>query len=334
MPGEIQTVCFGNGLFVAGSRENDGRIAYSSDGINWTGLDGDTTTFGTNFVHVRFLDGKFWAVCGGGHMAWSEDGKAWTAVAEPGITLNIVDIAYGNGVLVAVGDGGTMSYSTNNGETWIDNTETVVEYFRTTNVLPANFKAIGFGGGKFLAVGQLCRALYSTDGVNWTNISGKTSMLINGTPEPPQSGSGWLGMSVALYANGLYVVATQGLLGLSRDCETWEAVDLEDAGFPRGHRWGWVNSLTYAAGFFVLGGGDGGSAYSLDGRNWTPITGPAGTNAIFHNFHFINGLAYGGGKLVGVGATCTDPDCAKDPKSNNVNDHAGDAGCIAYTVLE
>lgn len=335
MPGEIQTVCYGvvngKGRFVAGSRENDGRIAWSDDGITWTGLGPEKTTFGDNFTHVRFLNGEFWAVGGQAHMARSTDGEFWTAVSVPADVTqhNIVDIAYGNGVFVIGGDAANMAYSTDGGKNWIKNWQE--EYFGA-----ANFKAMEFHEGKFLAVGQLCRAIYSDNGINWTDISKKTAEVITGDPaaEPPHSGSGWYGMSVATYGDGLYIVASQGVLGLSGDLETWERVDLASAGFPRGHRWGWVNSLTYANGMFVLGGGDGGSAYSLDGRNWTPITGEGGTNAIFHNFHFINGLAYGGGKLVGVGATCSDPNCTNDPKSNTEAHHTGNAGCIAYVVLE
>jgi photosystem II stability/assembly factor-like uncharacterized protein len=332
MPGEIQTVCYGKDTFVAGSRENDGRIAWSPDGVNWTGLDSAATTFEDDvgddvikhFVHVRFLNDEFWAVGGGGHMARSPDGKVWTAVESPGITVNIVDIAYGKGKFVAVGENGCMSYSTDNGATWTANNQTA--YFETSNVLPANFKAICFANGKFLAVGQLCRAIYSADGVNWIDISSKMSTLITGDPEPPDNGEGWYGLSVAAYGAGLYVVATQGWLLISSNMQNWEKVELEDAGFPRGRRYGWVNSLIYAEGLFILGGGDGNSACSTDGRNWTPIT---GTNPIFHNFHFINGLAWGNGKLVAVGATCLDPNCSNNPKSNNENDHEGNAGCIA-----
>jgi photosystem II stability/assembly factor-like uncharacterized protein len=333
MPKEIQTVCYGKETFVAGSRENDGRIAWSTDGIHWTGLDNVTTTFGTNFVHVRFLSGKFWAVGGGGHMARSTDGKTWTAVENPEITLNIVDIAYGNGVFVAVGESASMSYSEDGGTTWNANNQ--AEYFEVSFLVAlANFKAIEWGGGKFLAVGQLCRAIYSTDGIHWTNISSTISTRIAGAPEPPDAG-GWYGLSVATYGNGLYIAATQGRLLLSRDCETWEAVDMEETGFPRGFRYGWINCLIYAEGLYILGGGDGGSAWSADGRNWTSTAkGETGSNRIFHNFHFINGLAYGDGKLVGVGATCTNANCPNKPTSTKESDHAGNAGCAAWAALE
>jgi hypothetical protein len=325
MPGEIQTVCYGddnegNGVFVAGSREDDGRIAYSPDGVTWTGLDRDQTTFGANFVHVKYLHGKFWAVGGTGHMAWSEDGRTWEKVDSPGITTNIVDIAWGevagydDGVFVAGGDRGTMSYSTDGGVTWVNNDQTT--HFSAVQI--ANVKAIGWGAGRFLAVGQHARAIYSEDGINWTNSSPQTAAIFGSSHDS--------GISVAAYGGGQYVIAGSGVVALSSDCETWERIDMAHANFPRGMSYGWINSLVYAEGLYVIGGGDGKAAYSVDARNWIPI--PA-TNPIFHNFHFINGLAYGKGRFVAVGATCADPDCPNPPDSIKESDHAGNAGLNA-----
>jgi hypothetical protein len=257
-------------------------------------------------------------------MARSEDGRTWTRVADPGITLNIVDIAYGinedGGILVAGGDQGTMSYSTDNGATWTTNNQ--VEYFSKGYEI-ANFKAIGWGAGRFLAVGQLAKAIYSTDGITWKNISETMKNEIIGT-----DAGGFAGMSVATYGGGQYVIASQGIVALSPDCENWERIDMAEFGFPRGHRYGWINSLIYADGLFILGGADGEAAYSADGRGWTPIT---TTNRIFHNFHFINGIAHDGkGTFVAVGATCTASPCPNPPDSLTESDHRGNAGCIAY----
>jgi hypothetical protein len=335
MPGEIQTVCYGNGTVVAGSRENDGQIAWSDDGVTWTGLDGAATTFGTNFVHVRFLNGKFWAVGGGGHMANSTDGKTWAAVANPGITLNIVDIAWGGvagkpqGVFVAVGDDGTMSYSEDNGVTWRTNNQDA--YFTDANGA-ADFKTICWSGDKFLAAGQFARAIYSADGKTWTDISVKTGYVVTGKQGiiPCVGKSGHSGLSVTAYGAGVYIAGGQGILGVSTDLENWERIDMEPFGFTEGHRSGWINGLIYADGIFVLGGADGKSAYSFDGRNWTPVE---DTNRIFHNFHFINGITYGGGKFVAVGATCSKADCPNNPKSDSESDHEGNVGCVAYAAL-
>jgi hypothetical protein len=343
MPGEIQTVSYGfingQGLFVAGSRENDGRIAWSDDGgATWHGLDSGTTTFQDtidgkvvgNFAHVRFLNGRFWAVGGNGHMARSEDGKTWTAVASPGIALNIVDIAYGevdgypDGVFVAGGDRGTMSYSTDGGATWTANDQTA--YF-TAGGSTADFKVITFAAGKFLAAGQFAKTVYSSDGITWTDVSDtiKTDIIRHYNNWPTSSGH--LGLSVAAYGAGVYLIGGQGVLGISADLENWERIDMEPFGFPRGQRPGWINSLIYADGLFVLGGGDGNAAYSADGRDWTPI---GTTNPVFHNFHFINGLACDGeGGFVAVGATCDNPD-SHSPTSLSEYDHLGNVGCVAY----
>jgi hypothetical protein len=345
MPGEIQTVCYGvvngQGLFVAGSRDNDGHIAWSDDdGVTWHGLDSATTTFQDpgdpvieHFVHVRFLNGAFWAVGGGGHMAKSADGKTWTAVANPGITMNIVDIAYGevegyaDGVFVAGGDDGRMSYSTDGGITWTTNDQ--IAFLQAGNSV-ADFKALTWANGKFLAVGQFAKAIYSADGIQWRGAEASEMIadLIGMSTVDWPLRSGWYGLSVAVYGNGLYATASQGVVLLSEDCEEWEAVDMEPFGFPRGHSFGWINSLIFADGLFILGGADGEAAYSADGRNWTPIN---TTKSIFHNFHFINGLACANGKLVAVGATCAADPCPNPPDSTSPGDHAGNAGCVALS---
>jgi hypothetical protein len=235
------------------------------------------------------LNNEFWAVGGAGHIARSANGAEWTAVTQSAIIYNIAEIAYGNGVFVAAGDSGHMAYSVG-GTSWTANDQTAVFGID-------NFKAIGWAAGKFLAVGQSAKAIYSTNGITWTNISATMAPLIGTTS------GGWAGMSVVTYGAGRYFTASQGLILSSPDCVTWEKTEMAQFGFPRGHRWGWINCLIYVNGLFVLGGGDGNAAYSHDGRNWTQIT---TTNTIFHDYHFINGLAYGAGKFVAVGATGPD----------------------------
>ncbi|MDR1836536.1 MAG: hypothetical protein LBQ89_02650 [Treponema sp.] len=45
-------------------------------------------------------------------MAYSSDGRSWTAIANTGFgTANINAVAYGNGRFVAVGDGGRIGYA-------------------------------------------------------------------------------------------------------------------------------------------------------------------------------------------------------------------------------
>jgi len=82
----IYAIAFANGRFVAAG--GSGRMAYSSDGVTWTGIPGGTgagtSTFGTtsDIYAITYDNGKFVAGGGSGKMATSPDGINWTAVGN------------------------------------------------------------------------------------------------------------------------------------------------------------------------------------------------------------------------------------------------------------
>jgi len=126
--GSIYDYAWGNGKFVAvgfskrsfsgGSFPNEGKIAFSSDAVNWGVADG---TFDTDLLRaVAWGNGRFVAGGGNGRIVYSTDGENWTAAANStfGDTSSICDIVWGNGKFVAGGGtGGKMAYSTD-GVTW------------------------------------------------------------------------------------------------------------------------------------------------------------------------------------------------------------------------
>jgi hypothetical protein len=92
---------FGNGVFVVASRINVGTnvgtgLAYSPDGITWTGVSAANTPFGTNveFIDVAFGDGVFvatQATHNSPKFIISNDGVKWRAAAlNSGVPENIV----------------------------------------------------------------------------------------------------------------------------------------------------------------------------------------------------------------------------------------------------
>jgi photosystem II stability/assembly factor-like uncharacterized protein len=100
-------VAYGNGTWVAGGY--NGKMAYSTDGENWT--EADITGFAS--LGVAYGNGKWVAVGQQGKMAYSTDGGVtWTLVTDSGFgTTHINGVAYGGGRFVAVGKDGKMAYS-------------------------------------------------------------------------------------------------------------------------------------------------------------------------------------------------------------------------------
>jgi hypothetical protein len=170
-------VIYGNGKYVAISNNTYNKIAYSTDGINWT----VTTPSADNlqgWYGVAYGNGKFVAISNNMISVYSTDGINWTETAMlPGIWSSIT---YGNGKFVALNNNSNhnkAAYSTD-GINW---TETaIIANPNYTNTGPWN--DVTYGNGKFVAVGSIrnqpsgatysfARVAYSTDGINWTQIS-------------------------------------------------------------------------------------------------------------------------------------------------------------------
>ena len=117
LTGAPNGVAYGNGKWVAvGSGTNT--VAYSNDGISWTGI--GLSMFSTVGNGVAYGNGKFVAVGQGGNtVAYSTDGVNWTAVSSPLSVGKSVAYSTPLGRWVAVGSGtnDTMIYSTD-GTSW------------------------------------------------------------------------------------------------------------------------------------------------------------------------------------------------------------------------
>jgi hypothetical protein len=182
----IISIAYGNGMFVAGSNGyagsggGGGKMAYSSDGVDWTAvLDTKFDKF-EPIAAIAYGNGKF--IAGGyeGKTAYSSDGITWTKgpdgilgtyymnAGNPQVIADIIEIAFGNGKFVAGSSSGKMAYSSN-GVNWTVVTD-------SPGIL-GEVPAIAYGNGKFIAYvhfgtqGVLDGKLASsTDGANWTVI--------------------------------------------------------------------------------------------------------------------------------------------------------------------
>jgi hypothetical protein len=187
----IRDVAYGNGKFVAVGSNN--KIAYSTDGINWTAVATKPFLQGvnllgndrTNISCITYGNGKF--IIGGQRMhphpnsetdpvgaqlAYSTDGINWTAIDATMFGFgtfvdngsSIEALAYENGKFFASSGYPTYcnAYSTD-GINW-----TSISVFPT---VPNNFTTIAYGNGKFVAGRIDERRAYSTDGITWTQTA-------------------------------------------------------------------------------------------------------------------------------------------------------------------
>lgn len=157
----IYDVAYGSGKFVAVG--DGGKGSYSSDGITWTAV--SNMSFGTtNITAIGYGDGMFIAGADHGYMAYSTDGINWTQVINPKMGSNVIRSIACMGPVrketggyiskyVAVGDSGSMSYSTD-GKNWIA--------INTTTFGSIDIQCIACNYEKFVAGGNGGNAAYST----------------------------------------------------------------------------------------------------------------------------------------------------------------------------
>jgi hypothetical protein len=158
----LSGVAYGNGRFVAVSRQglsSGGKILCSSNAINWDVLDS-----GTNVAlwGVTFASGSFLAAGDKGVILSSENGTAWD-IHSAGANQPFIDITYGNNMYVAVGGAlagaSVAAYST-------DKVHWISQQVSSGGPL----RSVAYGNGMFVAVGYLNLVMFSTNGVNWSNV--------------------------------------------------------------------------------------------------------------------------------------------------------------------
>ncbi|MCL2231128.1 MAG: hypothetical protein FWC01_08525 [Treponema sp.] len=190
--GDIYVITYGNNLFVAygidmvlvgndpgrwESYERYSKIAYSSDGQNWT------TAYrvkdGKYINQIVWGKDKFVAVGQNGIIMNSPDGINWTIVAEEtsgfnsGMNPGLDGLTWGNDVFVA-GGAGQIIYSFD-GVTWTP-VEADQNVFRSGRTV-YGIDNIVFGNNIFIAVGS--RMGKSSDGINWTRIAEEENGINN-----------------------------------------------------------------------------------------------------------------------------------------------------------
>jgi hypothetical protein len=186
------------------------------------------------------------------------------------VSDSIKAFAFGKGLYVAAGLNGVIAYSYD-GDVWERARKSpdpasglpVVEPFKLASGENADFNAVAFGGGVFIAVADGGHSAYSYDGVYWTGVHGVNgfgSENINGIAY----GETGAGCFVAVGDNGNVSVASPSGPG------SWMGGNV--TGFPA------LKDVTFGNGKFYVAGDDGWMGWaappvtltSANGWGWHP----------------------------------------------------------------
>ncbi|GAB3790912.1 hypothetical protein GCM10028818_61640 [Spirosoma horti] len=155
---------FGNGRYVAVGAYSTIYNAYRSnlaitsvDGINYTvGETIHVPNGARQFNDVAFGNGLFVAVGEDGLIQTSTDGKVWE-FRQLVMGKTLNAVAYGGGQFIAIGENGFLARS-NDGKIWNS----------LYTGLAKNFKGLSYANGQFTAVGQSGAIATSSNGLIWT----------------------------------------------------------------------------------------------------------------------------------------------------------------------
>jgi len=241
----FEDIAYGNGKFVAvgssdGRLNTGGKIAYSSDGINWT--DVKTKTFKKESIrNIVYGNGMFVAAADG-IMAYSSDGIYWTAIKKFPFKRKNGNFTYCGGKFFVLEDS-KIAYSPD-GIYW-SKMENPFKKYAINNLV--------YGNGKFVAVGNDYKAgnsniAYSSDGMNWkeaTNDIYVPIFLENKNID-----------NVLAYGDGKFVIAGKGgKMAYSLDGITW--ITIADSALNSSD----INDIVYGNGKFFVAGNDGKIVY-------------------------------------------------------------------------
>lgn len=197
---------------------------------------------------------------------------SWSNMLPASVTWK--QVAFGNGLYVAVGADATIA-SSPDGASWT---------IRRMSTAGMTLNGVAYGDGRFVAVGMGTPTsisagllMTSTDGVTWTTNDTVASTL----------NAQFAGVT---HGNGLWVVAgaSQNRVLTSPDGLVWTT---RNAGFN-------TSAVAFGGGRFVLTSGGNRAISSTDGITWTNnfLVGDANTFTVAYE-----GITYGAGKFVIAG---------------------------------
>ena len=256
-------------LWVAVGRTTNS-LAYSTDGIAWTGLGPIIFSNGGQSIAYSAYQNR-WVAGGNGNgtgntLAYSTNGINWIGLGNSIFSAQTNAIVYSakqdRWVASGQGTGNTLAYSSD-GINWSGLTNIIFSSFGWGVSYSEKLdKWVANGGGTTNTLA------YSTNGITWTGLV--KSVFSNA------------GQGIAAYSNkrNLWVASGQGTtnnLAYSTDGIVWSGLGKPIVGYGL--------CATYSAfqDRWVIGGGNGGNnfAYSNDGITWTGFSQAAITGEVF-----------------------------------------------------
>ena len=291
VPSKIVSTVWGLDKFV-GVLDGDSNVFYSRDGVYW-----NTTTQGTGldaWKGVAYGNGKFVACPTASNAMVSSDGITWASqdiISNPS-SSPCNSIAYGNGLFVAVFNGGSSPHhvaTSPDGINWTPNdSSSAAGSWNSVTYVNGLFVAVSGGSSPYVMTTTVPAGEwipnYSAPYGYWLSVtygngvfvavSGGSSPYVMTTTVPagewiPNYSAPYGYWNSVTYGNGLFVAVSGG-----SSSHVMTATD------PRG-TWtpnvsssiaGYWNSVTYGNGLFVAvsGGSSSHVMTSPDGTTWTP----------------------------------------------------------------
>jgi hypothetical protein len=186
----------GSGFIAVGDK---GRLATSNNGTTWSTSALSTVGVTTDCTSVIWNVDRYILVGASGMIRTSSDGSSWVP-ATSGVTTKLWSVAAASATTVmAVGDAGVILLSSDNGSTWVVQTQ--------LTPITANLRGAACGNGKFVAVGDGGFIYNSTDGSTYVEatLSGTSSDLYG----------------VSFAAGTFIAVGDAGTVVLSADTTNW-----------------------------------------------------------------------------------------------------------------
>jgi hypothetical protein len=247
--------------FVAVGNGSTHTIAYSNDGINWTGL--GKTIFDSSGYGIAY-NGTYWVAVGSGSthtIAYSTDGITWTGLGRTIFNGTGYGIAYGGSYWVAGGGGNnSIAYATDpttiGGSGWVGLGRTIfsstgygISYGGSywvaggngTNSIAYATTPTSIGGSGWVGLGTTLGSIFRSVAFGnsyWVAVGANTTNTLVYASNPTSiGGTGWVGLGTSILTGNAFAITYGG--------SYWVAV---------GNMTSATNSIAYASDPTTVGG--------------------------------------------------------------------------------